>query len=124
MREALWEGLRVGISDVHRNSPADGECLPNTLNVSFAGVRGEALVAALDLDGVAVSSGSACAAGAGEPSHVLMALGRTADAARDGVRFSLGRTNTMDEIERVVSITAAAVRRIRTAKRRMLNGEC
>ena len=60
------------------------------------------LVAALDLDGVAVSSGSACAAGAGEPSHVLLALGRTADAARDGVRFSLGRTNTMDEIERVV----------------------
>jgi cysteine desulfurase len=91
--------------------------------VSFAGVRGEALVAALDLDGVAVSSGSACAAGAGEPSHVLMALGRTADAARDGVRFSLGRANTMDEIEPVVSLTAAAVRRIRSARRRMVNGE-
>ena len=129
LREALWEGLRGAAPDVCRNSPVDAECLPNTLNVSFSGVRGEALVAALDLDGVAVSSGSACAAGAGEPSHVLMALGHTADAARDGVRFSLGRTSTMAEIEHVVSITAAAVRRIRGAKRRpaerrMLNGEC
>ena len=118
LREALWEGLRVAAPDVCRNSPVDAECLPNTLNVSFSGVRGEALVAALDLDGVAISSGSACAAGAGEPSHVLMALGHTADAARDGVRFSLGRTSTMAEIEHVVSITAAAVRRIRGAKRR------
>jgi len=124
LREALWEGLRGAAPDVCRNSPVDAECLPNTLNVSFSGVRGEALVAALDLDGVAVSSGSACAAGAGEPSHVLMALGHTADAARDGVRFSLGRTSTMAEIEHVVSITAAAVRRIRAARRRMLNGEC
>lgn len=122
LREALWEGLRGAATDVRRNSPVDAECLPNTLNVSFSDVRGEALVAALDLDGVAVSSGSACAAGAGEPSHVLMALGRTADAARDGVRFSLGRTSTMQEIARVVSITAAAVCRIRAAKWRIVNG--
>jgi cysteine desulfurase len=124
LREALWEGLRAAIPDVQRNSPSGADCLPNTLNVSFAGVRGEALVAALDLAGVAVSGGSACAAGAGEPSHVLRALGRSADAARDGVRFSLGRTNSRREIERVVDITAAAVLRIRSTRRPIVNGEC
>lgn len=117
LREVLWDGLHAAIPDVQRNSPAGMDCLPNTLNVSFAGVRGEALVAALDLEGVAISSGSACAAGAGEPSHVLLALGRSADAARDGVRFSLGRTNSSDDIERVVAVTVAAVRRIRAARR-------
>ena len=124
LREALWEGLCAAIPDVQRNSPSGADCLPNTLNVSFAGVRGEALVAALDLDGVAVSGGSACAAGAGEPSHVLLALGRTADAARDGVRFSLGGTNSLSEIERVIAVTTAAVLRIRSTKRPITNGAC
>lgn len=113
LRDALWAGLRAADPGARRNSVGGTECLPNTLNVSFDGVRGEALVAALDLEGVAVSAGSACAAGAGEPSHVLIAMGRTADAARDGVRFSLGRTNTIADVHRVVSLTAAAVRRIR-----------
>ena len=116
LREALWDGLRGAMRDVLRNGPTGADCLPNTVNVTFAGVRGEALVAALDLAGVAVSSGSACAAGAGEPSHVLLALGRTADAARDGVRFSVGRASSMEEIERVVDLTAAAVLRIRSAR--------
>lgn len=116
LREALWTGLQSAIQGTRRNSPTGGDCLPNTLNVSFEGVRGEALVAALDIEGVAVSSGSACAAGAGEPSHVLMALGHGPDAARDGVRFSLGRTNTMEQVECVVRITAACVQRIRAAK--------
>ena len=124
MREALWEGLRAAVPDVQRNSPAGAACLPNTLNVRFADVRGEALVAALDLDGVAVSSGSACAAGAGEPSHVLLALGRTDDAARDGVRFSLGRSNSLEDLERVVARVAASVRRIRASRRPIVNGEC
>lgn len=124
LREALWQGLQAAISGVRRNSPTGSDCLPNTLNVSFAGVRGEALVAALDLEGVAVSSGSACAAGAGEPSHVLMALGHGGDAARDGVRFSVGRANAFSEIERVVGIAAAAVLRIRAARRPIVNGEC
>jgi cysteine desulfurase len=115
LRDALWRGLSAAVPAVTRNSPAGVDCLPNTLNVSFAGVRGEALVAALDLDGVGVSSGSACAAGAGEPSHVLMALGRSSNAARDGVRFSMGRGNTLPDMERVVAVTAAAVTRIRAA---------
>jgi cysteine desulfurase len=124
LREALWAGLRAAVPDVQRNSPEGADCLPNTLNVSFAGVRGEALVAALDLEGVAVSSGSACAAGAGEPSHVLMALGRSAEAARDGVRFSCGRNNSLREVEDVVALTAAAVHRIRSTKRPIPTGEC
>jgi cysteine desulfurase len=117
LRDALWGGLQAGIPGIRRNGPTGKDCLPNTLNVSVDEVRGEALVAALDLAGVAVSSGSACAAGAGEPSHVLMALGYGADAARDGVRFSLGRTNTFAEIERVVELTAAAVRRMQQMRR-------
>jgi cysteine desulfurase len=76
LRDRLWAGLER-IPGARRNSPADARGLSNTLNVSFAGVRGEALVAALDLDGIAVSSGSACAAGAGAPSHVLRALGHS-----------------------------------------------
>jgi cysteine desulfurase len=117
LREALWAGLQARIPGICRNSPAGGDCLPNTLNVSVDGVRGEALVAALDLAGVAVSSGSACAAGAGEASHVLLAVGRDPDAARDGVRFSLGRSNTNEDIEPIVAHTAAAAQRIRAIRR-------
>lgn len=116
LREMLWAELRASITGVRRNSPEGGECLPNTLHLGFDGVRGEALVAALDLEGVAVSSGSACAAGAGEPSHVLLALGRDPDAARNGVRFSLGRNTTKDEVEEVARRTIHAVQRIRGVK--------
>jgi cysteine desulfurase len=114
MRERLWAGL-ARIPGVRRNSPAGADCLPNTLHVSFEGVRGETLVAALDLEAVAVSSGSACAAGAAEPSHVLRALGHSEDAARDGVRFSFGRGNTAAEVGRIIAVTTAAVERARGA---------
>jgi cysteine desulfurase len=113
LRDALWNELQAAIPDVRRNCPAGTDCLPNTLNVSFAGVPGEALVAALDLQGVAVSSGSACAAGAGEPSHVLIAVGHNVDAARNGVRFSFGRTNAPADVARIVAATGVAVARIR-----------
>jgi cysteine desulfurase len=118
LRDGLWFGVEDAMADVRRNGPGDMECLPNTLNVSFEGIRGEALVAALDLEGVAVSSGSACAAGAGEPSHVLLALGRSRTAARDGVRFSLGRTSSAREVEQVVHTTIAVVQRMRAARAR------
>lgn len=114
LRDRLWNGLQAGLPGMHRNGREDG--LPNTLNVRWDGVRGEALVAALDLCGIAVSSGSACAAGAGEASHVLLALGLDDDAARDGVRFSLGRSTTREDIDAVISATTAAVERIRAAK--------
>lgn len=118
LRDGLWFGLEDAIPDLWRNGPGERDCLPNTLNISFEGIRGEALVAALDLEGVAVSSGSACAAGAGEPSHVLVALGRSQKAARDGVRFSLGRMTSAHEVEQVVNSTIAVVQRMRAAKGR------
>ena len=67
---------------------------PNTTNIYFDGIEGEALVIALDLRGFAVSSGAACSSGAVEPSHVLLAIGLTPDRARASIRFSLGRSNT------------------------------
>ncbi len=115
LREALWSAVQTTVPGARRNSPSATHCLPNTLNLSFDGVRGEALVAALDLAGVSISGGSACAAGAIEPSHVLIALGRDADAARNGVRFSFGWTNGANDVEPIVAATATAVQRIRSA---------
>lgn len=110
LRERLWAGL-ASVGAARRHSPAAGS-LPNTLNVGFAGVRGEALVAALDLEGVAVSVGSACAAGSGEPSHVLLALGCSVAEARGGVRFSLGAATTAEEIDAAAAAVQRVVRRM------------
>jgi len=118
LRERLWTALS-SIAGAQRNSPADG-CLPNTLNVRFAGVRGEALVAALDLEGVAVSVGSACAAGSAEPSHVLRAIGRSEGEARDGVRFSLGSETAAGDIDAAAAIVVEVVERIRGVGRRQV----
>ena len=84
-----------------------------TINAGFAGARGEAIVIALDLAGVAASTGAACTSGTLQPSPVLLALGQTPDEAREAVRFSLGRTTTRDEIERVVALLAPIVERAR-----------
>jgi len=111
LRERLWCGI-ASCGGVRRNSPAE-RCLPNTLHVSFAEIRGETLVAALDLEGVAVSAGSACAAGASEPSHILRALGRGENEAREGLRLSLGVDTTSEEIDEVVRILTRVVRRVR-----------
>lgn len=111
LRERLWKSV-APIPGVHRNSPSTG-CLPNTLNVGFDGVRGEALVAALDLEGVAVSVGSACAAGSGEPSHVLLAIGHDEMAARGGVRFSLGADTTAEDVDTAAVAVRRVVQRIR-----------
>jgi len=77
---------------------ASAERLPNTSNVLFPGVSGESLVIALDMAGMAVSSGSACSSGSTEPSHVLLAVGLSVEEARSSGRFSFGRYNTIDEI--------------------------
>jgi cysteine desulfurase len=110
-RERLWRAIS-SVAGVRRHSPA-ADSVPNTLNVGFSGVRGEALVAALDLEGVAVSVGSACAAGSGEPSHVLLATGRSAAEARGGVRFSLGPESTAEEIDAAAVAVRRVVERIR-----------
>jgi cysteine desulfurase len=117
LRERLWTAL-CALPGADRNSPGGG-CLPNTLNVSFEGRSADALIAALDLAGVAVSSGSACAAGASEPSHVLRALGRGRRAARDAIRFSLGIDTTVEEIDRAAAAVIAVVADVDAASRRV-----
>ncbi|MEY2412706.1 MAG: cysteine desulfurase [Acidobacteriaceae bacterium] len=85
----------------------------NTSNIYFDSVEGESLVIALDLKGLAVSSGAACSSGASEPSHVLTAMGLRSDRARASVRFSLGKQNTSDEVDFAISLVPKTVERLR-----------
>lgn len=113
LTERLWEGLRIAVPDVRRHGPMGGDCLPNTLNVGVPACAGESLLVLLDLDGIAVSLGSACAAGAPEPSHVLVAMGLEREAARAGLRFSLGPTTTAAEVDAVIAAFPRAVAQVR-----------
>ena len=88
--------------------------LPNTTCVRFDGVNAEELVIALDLQGLAISGGSACQSGAIEPSHVLRAMGLTDAEARSSVRISISRLTTDDEVDAALGIVIAAVRRMRS----------
>ena len=112
---SLLTRLREAIPGLRLNGPLVSK-LPNTLNLTFPGVLGESILIALDLEGVEVSMGSACAAGAVEPSHVLRAMGRTAADARSSLRISLGWNNTAEEIEAVASIIPAVWRRVAEAE--------
>ena len=111
MGEALAEALSR-IPRSHRNGGGP-DSLPGIINFSFAGVEGEALVQMLDQAGICASSGSACTSGSLDPSHVLLALGLSPDAARGSLRFSLSRYNTMAEVEAVGEVLPAMVRRLR-----------
>jgi cysteine desulfurase len=86
---------------------------PNTTNIQFDAIDGEAMVIALDLRGFAVSTGSACSSGAITPSHVLTAIGLSADRARSSIRFSLGHSNTAEQVEELVGALEAAVAHLR-----------
>ena len=87
--------------------------VPNTSNMYFDGIDGEALVIALDLRGFAVSTGAACSSGAIAPSHVLTALGLDAGRARSSMRFSLGRANTVEQVDALVEALTASVAHLR-----------
>jgi cysteine desulfurase len=87
--------------------------VPNTTNIYFDFIEGEALVIALDLKGLAVSTGAACSSGAIEPSHVLTAMGLPADRARASLRFSLGKQNTADEVDFALNLIPPTVARLR-----------
>jgi cysteine desulfurase len=87
--------------------------IPQTSSIYFDGIEGEALVIALDLKGLAVSTGAACSSGAIEPSHVLTAMGLTPDRARSSIRLSLGERNTMEEAEIAIALVAETVARLR-----------
>ena len=115
LRERLHTGIANRVPGLRLNGPAVDR-LPNTLNLTFPGVLGESMLIALDLEGVEVSMGSACAAGAVEPSHVLRAMGRSVADARSSLRISLGWSNTAEEIDAVAAIIPAVWRRVAAAE--------
>ncbi len=102
LRDRLEAGVRRLVRDARLNGHRTGR-LPNTLNLTLPGLRGESLVVALDQHGVALSSGSACKTGSPEPTHVLIAMGRTPEAAHCAVRFSLSSWTSAEEIDLAVA---------------------
>jgi len=116
LRDRLWAGLQARVPRVRRNGSAE-HVLPNTLNVEFEEAAGEVLLEALDLEGVAVSAGAACHSGSIEPSAVLLAMGRSPEQARGSLRFSIGPSNSVAEIERVLALLPPLVARVREASR-------
>jgi cysteine desulfurase len=112
LRERLERGILERVPGASVNGSIELR-LPNTTNIRFDGIEGEAIVIALDLRGYAVSSGSACSSGAVEPSHVLLAMGLTPEDARSSVRFSLGPENTESEVDGLIEAVEASVAHLR-----------
>ena len=115
LTDTLLARLREAIPGLKLNGPLTGR-IPNTLNLTFPNVLGESMLIALDLAGVEVSMGSACAAGAVEPSHVLLAMGRARADARSSLRISLGWNTTAEEIAQAATIIADVWRRVAAAE--------
>lgn len=111
LRDALRNGLDK-IDGASFNGSRE-HCLPGTINYSFQGVNGEALLSLLSNEGICCSSGSACSAGSLEPSHVLLALGLSHKTAQSALRFSLCEYNTMDEVQTIITKVTEAVNRLR-----------
>jgi len=112
LRDALERTLLQRVPDARANG-AGAPRTPNTTNITFPGIEGEALVIALDLKGLACSTGAACSSGAVEPSHVLTAIGLPADEARASLRFSLGRHTTAADIDFALRVIPDAVAQLR-----------
>jgi cysteine desulfurase len=112
LRDRLESALLERIPGARVNGDATRR-VPNTSNLTFPGAGGEALLISLDLQGIACSTGAACSSGSTEPSHVLLALGLSHDAARSSLRFSLGRQTTPEEIDYVIAVVPGVVERIR-----------
>jgi cysteine desulfurase len=112
MRDGLERRVLGQIEDAHVNGTGAPR-VPNTTNIRFGHIEGEALVIALDLKGLAVSTGAACSSGAIEPSHVLIAMGLRPDQARGSIRFSLGKQTTEADIAFALSLIPSTVSRLR-----------
>ncbi len=112
LRDTLEERLSVMVDGLRVNG-SEATRLPNTSNLSFSGVSGQMLMILLDIEGVAVSTGSACASQSDEPSRVLMAAGRSQEEARESIRVSLSHENTEEEIDYAVGAICRAVEQIR-----------
>ncbi len=113
LRDKLIDGILKNISGTELNGSRENR-LPNNLNISFKGVEGESILMALNQKGVAVSTGSACASGNLDPSHVLMALGVGVERAHSSIRFSLGKYNTEKEIDYVLKILPGIIEKLRS----------
>lgn len=116
LRDKLHEGLMQIEDGLELNGDRINR-VGNTLNVSFHGVHGESLVMNLDIEGIAVSTGSACSEGNVDPSHVLLAMGQDKERAVSSLRFSIGRFTTQEDIEEVLQIIPSVLERIKKAKR-------
>lgn len=112
LRDYLYKGITSNIEDVRLNGNPEKR-LPNTLNISFTYLEGESIILNLDMEGIAVSTGSACTSGTLEPSHVLTAMGVDAVNTQGSVRFSLGRYNTKEDMDYVIETLPPIIKRLR-----------
>jgi cysteine desulfurase len=120
LRDRLERGILATVSGTAVNGAAAR--VPNTTNISFERVEAESLLIALDLEGIAVSTGSACSSGTLEPSHVLRAMGLAAHRTQNSLRFSLGLFSTEEEVDRVVDVLPRLVEKLRGLTRRVQTG--
>jgi cysteine sulfinate desulfinase/cysteine desulfurase-like protein len=116
LRDRLEAGIKELIPDAVLNGHRERR-LPNTLNLTLPGMRGESLVVALDQHGVSISSGSACKSGSPDPTHVLIAMGRSEEEAHCSVRLSLSRNTTGEDIERTIRTIANVIKEMETTVR-------
>jgi cysteine desulfurase len=112
LRDRLERGILERVSRARVNA-GGGPRVPNTTNLAFEGIDGEALLIALDLKGFAVSTGAACSSGAVAPSHVLTAMGLSKEEAKSSIRFSLGRGNTAEQVDALIRAVEECVARLR-----------
>jgi cysteine desulfurase len=116
LRDRLEDGILASVSGTAING-ARSPRVPNTTNISFDRVEAESLLIALDLAGIAVSTGSACSSGTLEPSHVLKAMGFPAHRTQNSIRFSLGAANTEADVQRVIEALPGVVDKLRQLTR-------
>lgn len=112
LRDRLEKGILAQVEDASVNG-SGAPRVPNTTNIRFDHIEGESLVIALDLKGLAVSTGAACSSGAIEPSHVLVAMGLRPNQARSSIRFSLGKQTTAEDVDFALSLVPKTVERLR-----------
>ncbi len=116
LRDRLENGILAAVPNTEVNGARDRR-VPNTTNISFDRVEAESLLIALDLEGIAVSTGSACSSGTLEPSHVLKAMNLPASRAQSSIRFSLGASNNDEQIDRVIAVLPGIVKKLRSLSR-------
>ena len=114
LRDRFIKRVEEEIPYVKLNGARDmSKRLPSNADFSFEYIEGESILFSLDMDGIAVSSGSACSSGSLEPSHVLLAIGLSEEIAHGTIRFSFGKENTVEEVDYVVDTLKATIKRLR-----------